>query len=210
MPKRPRSSKKFVARKKARVSTRISRALTPARQVHRFTRMYGQVNIAGNAAYFPYLNSSTFQLSDLPNATEFTSLFDQFKLTHVKMYVHLRKDPGAQSAANAIYPRMYVVRDFTDATTPATIDELRQYSTCQCKVLEPNKRVSFNIKPALLQAAYRSAVSTAYSPVWNRWVDVAYADAPHYGIKYAIDDLTNTNYSVWIEYKYWFSCRNTK
>lgn len=181
-----------------------------ASQVHSFSRWFDATTIAGNAAYVPYLGSAYFALSQLPNAAEFAALYDQFKLTHVKMYVHLKRDPGAQSGAASTYPKFYLLRDYTDATAPASLNELRESGKTQCKVLTPNKRVTFNIKPAVSISGYRTAVANMYMPAWKRWIDTQYTDTPHYGIKIGIDDLTNTNYVVSIEYKYWFQCRNTK
>lgn len=193
-----------------------SRAVVPrgvpnvSSQVHSFARWFSATTIPGNVANAPWLGQVTYNLAQLPAATEFTNLYDQFMLTHVKMYVHLRRDPGAQTGAASTYPKLYVLRDYTDNTTPASLDELRQSAKCQVKVLTPNKQLTFNLKPAVQVMAYRSTTTTAYMPAWRKWIDTAYSDTPHYGLKLGIDDLTNTNFTVEIQYKYWFKCRNTK
>lgn len=57
---------------------------------------------------------------------------------------------------------------------------------------------------------YQSAVSSNYKPVFKQWLDIGTASTPHYAIKCAIDDLTNTNYRVDVEGIVYFSCRQSR
>lgn len=126
------------------------------------------------------------------------------------MYVHLKVDPSAQVAANATMPKLYWIKDFDDGGTPASINELREHSKCQYRVLNPNKPIVIGLKPSTLSLGYRSALTNTFTPRWRQWIDMATIDVPHYGFKIAIDDLTNTNYKVDFEYKMWFKCKDTR
>lgn len=183
------------------------------RDTHYFKRSFAQIApgaFVGNAVYAPYLNSYSFSLGQLPQVSEFTNLFDRYKITHVQLRFFLKIDPSAQTAANASFPKLYFVKDYNDTSTPSNLDELRQHNKCQVRVLNPNRPIIVNIKPAVLSETYRGVATTTYSPKWRQWVDCTHTDVPHYGLKWGIDDFTNTNYKLDIEGKMWFACKDQR
>lgn len=200
--------KKRVYRKKS--SLRVTRRVNVNKDVHFFKRSFFSGTINGSATHNPYLEGLYFTFSQLPNVSEFSSLFDRYMITHAKVYYHLKIDPSAQTASTATFPKMYIVKDYDDSAVPASLNALREHSKCYYKVMTPNRPVVINIKPAILDTLYRSAVSSSYSPKWRQWVDMANTDVPHYGWKIGIDDLTNTNYKVECEVKLWFACKDTR
>lgn len=181
-----------------------------ALNVHKFTRSCTAGTIVGSAAYNPYTGAIVPTFNLLPTPADFTTLFDRYMITYVKVKFHLKVDPGAQAAASAVYPKLWYCRDYTDGTTPANLNELRERSGTQYRVMSPNKPVVVGFKPAVLSETYRGPVSTGYGSKWFQWIDSSYTDVPHYGLKYCIDPLINTNYSVDVEVKMWFKCKDTK
>lgn len=179
-------------------------------QVHKFRQTCAALNLQGNAAYAPYLAASSFPLTGLPQVAQFQALYDQFRITHVQMRFMLRTDPSAQAAATATYPRLYYARDYNDLNLPANLNELREYSKCKIVHLKPDKTVVVNLKPAVLTEVYKTAVSTGYAPKWRQWISTADASVPHYGVKWGVDQFTNTNYWLDVELVYWFDCKNIK
>jgi len=190
--------------------------MRPLNQVaHRFKRMCGTITFTGNAAFAPWTTGYANYFSDLINAAEFTALYDQYKITYVVHKVWLSVDPSAQTAATAVYPRVFWVVDHDDSSIPASIDELRQDGRCKTAVLTPARCISIGYKPSTLQLVYQSAVASQYSPRYNVWLDTAGADnsltsVPHFGLKMAMDNLTNTNYRINIERTLYFSCKNSR
>lgn len=188
---------------------RIMRPRPVASQVHAFKRSANILAVTGAAGYAPYCNSFAFQLANLPNNTDFTNLFDSYMLSHVQLKFYLSVDPSAQTAATAYQPRMFYCRDHNDATAPATINELRERGDCQTRVLTVSRPVTINIKPSVLGEALRTGGLITYIPKYKQWLPTANNDVPHYGLKFAIDDLTNTNYKVNVEATYWLRCKTT-
>jgi hypothetical protein len=177
----------------------------------RWTSSVGFTNpIVGNAAYAPYLDVLAFGLNTLPNVSEFTTLFDHFMITKVVTKFYLKIDPSAQTAASASFPRLFYIRDTDDSTLASNLDELRQYGTCRVKVMTPNKPVTLVCKPNVLGLSYSTAVTNNYTPKWGQWIDLGDTATRHYGWKFAIDDLTNTNYRVNVENLYYFKCKNSR
>jgi len=187
--------------------SRVGRQLA----VHKFCRMQATpFSITGNAAYNPYGYGQTFSLDQLVNNSEFTALFDFYRITHVQVKFFFEHDPGAQSAAAAFWPKLYTVIDHDDSNAMTTLNEAREHGRCQVRVLNPNRPTIINIKPSCLTEVYRSAITTSYIPKYRQWIDMAAPNVPHYGLKFMVDNFTNTNYSLRQEVKMWFECKDTR
>lgn len=201
-----------VARRTGRGRSSVRRA-NRAHDTYYFKRSFAQIApgaFSGNAAYTPYLNAYSFNLAQLPNVADFTALFDRYMITHIQLRFYLKIDPSAQTASTASYPKLYYVKDYDDASAPGSLDVLREHSRCVQKVLHPNRPVIVNIKPAVLHEVFRTGVLTSYSPKWKQYIDMANTNVEHYGLKWGIDDFTNTNYKLDIEGKMWFQCKDIR
>lgn len=206
MPARKRSAKQILRPSK---KPRLNKPKPVASRMHAFKRNTSLMTLTGTAGYAPYCNSFAFQLANLPNATDFTNLFDQYMLSHVQVKFYLSVDPSAQSAATAYQPRMFFVRDHNDSTAPATLNELRERGDCQTRVLSVARPLVINVKPSVLAETLKTGGTTTYSPRYKTWLPTANTDVPHYGLKWAIDDFTNTNYKLNVEATYWLRCKTT-
>lgn len=175
--------------------------------VHYFKRWAVGPTITGAAGYLPYLDVFRYTFNQLPGSAEFVALFDHYSITKVVTKIWLKIDPSAQTAAAASYPKLYYARDFDDSTLPSSLDNLREHSNCKIKVLNPNRPVTLVSKPNVLALSYTSGVASNYTPKWKAWLDCADTATPHYAWKYAIDDLTNTNYKVNVEHCFYFKCK---
>lgn len=177
--------------------------------IHSFKRLATPATVSGNVAYAPYQSNSNISLSGVPNSTDFTNLFDQYRITYVVIKFWLRIDPSAQSAAGASYPKLYWCRD-RNSTVLLSQSEMRERGDTKVVVMNPNRPVVMKIKPNLLtQQLYTAVGTSSYTPVYNAWIDRASPSAFYYGTLWNIDDLTNTNYRVDIESTYYIQCKNT-
>jgi len=212
--KRKAPSAPFRCRVKARRARKPMMGRVPrtkfSSDIHFFKRWASDAQIVGNVAYAPYLNAFKYTLNQLPAASEFTNLFDQYMISKVVTKLFLKIDPSAQSATTASFPRLFYVRDTDDQAVPASLDELRQHATCRVKVMNPNYPVTLICKPNVLALSYTSSVASNYSPKWNQWIDLGDITTPHYGWKFVIDDLTNTNYRVTVEHTFYFKCKASR
>lgn len=204
--KRGRTSK----RRKLAPKMRLSRA-NLKNDIHYFKRyITNPETISGNVAWNPYIAAYSFTFGQLVNVGEYTALFDQYQITTIVVKWYLRIDPSAQTAATASFPKMYYFRDYDDAAPPPTLNNFREHARCQVRVMNPNRPITVRLKPAILQQLYQTAVAAGYGPKWNTWIDMNDNAVPHYGIKWAIDNLTNTNYRVDTEVRIWFKCRGVR
>lgn len=179
------------------------------RGVYHFKRWANSFTVNGNAVHLPYQQAWVMALSDLPAVTDFSNLFDHYRINKVVYKFFLRIDPSAQSAATASFPKLYTAVDYDD-NTPLTQAEMRQHPNCKISVLNPNRAVTRILSPSTLGLTYLSAVSSTFSPQWKKWVDMANTGVPHYGLKWNIDDFTNTNYRLDVEACYYFSVKGVR
>lgn len=196
--------------KKMAARPRISRGLTARVQpVHAFTRM-AQFTLTGSVAN-PLYGVASFALNGLPNFNDFVNLFDIYQITFAKLTWQLNLDPGAQAAASSQYPRLYTFNDFTDITTPVSLDEFREQQKTKIQMLSPGRTVVTTCKPAVLSEVTKTVGGvTVTAPRWNQWFPTSSADVQHIGTKYAVENFTNTNYTITLSVKYYLKCKAVK
>lgn len=234
MYSRAMSRSPSVARFRSRSVSAISRrygakrSRIGSRNVHKFSRWVA-TPVTHLITGTEYDGAGLFQFSDLVNSSEFSNLYDRYKITHIQARVQLLTNPNSTLATNEPnpypltssagqptnwYPKFWWVPDYDDSSTEL-ISELKQRAKTKVFVLQPNKMYKINIKPAVLVQNYGSLVGTGYTPKWNQWIDFANLNVAHYGYKYCIDtsgiDPKNDYpFKVQIEYKYWFTCKDVR
>jgi len=161
------------------------------------------------------LGAYTFSLSKLPNYTEFTALFDRYRINGVLIEFMPAVDsfstqPGVSMTAFAL-PQVRTIIDHTEDGAPANFNEMYQYKNC--KMTQGNRIHKRFLKPAVLTSAFETAVSTAYIPKWKQWITTDDPTTPHYCIKYGINALPSAAmgtlyYRVYTTY--YFQCKDLK
>lgn len=129
----------------------------------------------------------SFQLNQLPEYTEFTKLFDYYrikcvvlKLIPVSIQTMVN---GPTSDTNSSYcPMVYTSVDTNDATTPISETEILQ--RLDCKTFPMTKFKTFKIYPKAQNPVYRDSVGNAYGEEKKtKWINSDYPDVDYYGFK---------------------------
>lgn len=169
----------------------------------RWTSVFGVIQAD---SVTPTLQAFNFSLNDLPNYTEFTNLYDQYKINCVKiMFTPQMTVNNSLSTANnpAANVRFFSAIDYNDSTAPASIDELREYHTCKCTpILRIHKRIIY--KPKILDSS-----SYSLSP----WIATSSPSTNYFGLKIGIEPTSSTidqtmAYSV--ECRYYMTFKQVK
>lgn len=229
--KRKRSTSRFGRAKKTRsVFTarkvggrrygKFKRGRRMSRNLHKFVRwVAGPVDISSTAS--THEGAMVFNFSDLQNYTEFSTLYDQYQITHIQLKVHMVSNPnalfdGASANNNRVswYPKFWYCTDHDDSGT-IPLSDMKQRAKAKCIVLKPEKIFKINIKPCVLIQTYRTELTTGYGPKYRQWIDMGQTDVKHYGLKYVLDNEgidPNDTYpvKVRIELKYWFTCKDVR
>lgn len=204
--KRKRAAKPYMARKKRRYAkkkTGASGFLKTVRWSNRDTTNYCHIAIPGTATgTVSAIQTSVFYLSDIQNAAEFTSLFDNYRINKVMYRWVLRRDPTQSSVNPGTLPRVSWVHDFNDQLSPAQIQQLRQHANLrEAHFSESNMKTKwYTLNCSTLELVYRTALTNATGPQWRKYIDTSLVDVPHYGIKFLYDGLY-TGVNLFLEAK---------
>lgn len=122
-----------------------------------------------------------FRLSDVPTSSDFTNLFDQYRIVAVEaIYVFSTHILASQ----ARYPRITFAVDYSDASLPGSEADVLQYQNVECfqfgQVKHTFKRV---LKPRAALAAYEGAFTGYGMASPNQWFDTNDASVEYYGTK---------------------------
>lgn len=157
-------------------------------------------------------------MNELPNYTEYTDLFDEYRINYIVMkFLPITRGTqvslaGMSSVLNPVnnfgwyQPQIHICPDYNDADTPSSIASLQQKHGY--RVTEFNKPVILKFRPAVSPMIYRSAATTAYGTKWKQWLHQQYTDTPHYGAKWIITGLNESHaFTYQVQLTYYMSFR---
>lgn len=191
MPPKKRYRKKNAKKQKRKY--KISR---PFGKVYTFRRGYYLGNITASNTVATY-GAYNFKLSDLPDYSEFTNLFDEYMISKIV----IQFTPNGINAAESVNLTdgwFMMVVDKDDDTTPTTYNTLLQYPNCKIRsYIKPHRLVFY---PRVSTAIFNGGVTTAYGSN-RRYIDCSSSGVPHYGFKYGIAQAGTVNsviYNLWV------------
>lgn len=134
--------------------------------------------------------SLKFRLDQLTNYTEFTNLFDSYKLNGVK--VLMSQFYNTSSVTSIGLPWIEHFNDH-DNSIPETVFQVRQRMGVKTKYYSATKQVvAMYVKPKVQQAVFSnvaSGITFGVSPRQSQWLDCAQPGIEHYAIKGIIHNM---------------------
>lgn len=146
--------------------------------VYKFKRLHAIPNFNINTAGTSNSVALTFALSDLPDYTKYTGLFQQFALTYVKLTVIPSANVNTAPASTS--SMVYYAVDYDDSVAPDQEDMLSKQGVRMKYTLRP---WTVKLRPRVLGMVYESGGTTGYSPRRHTWLSTNDATVPHYGVK---------------------------
>ncbi|AWW06056.1 MAG: capsid protein [Cressdnaviricota sp.] len=153
----------------------------------------------------PTLVAINFNLNNLPSSTEFTSLYDSYKINAVKIQFipQMTENVSLSTVNNPANARFFSVIDYNDSTAPTSINELREYQNCKMTTLL-RTHTRYIYKPKILDTS-----SYTISP----WIATSSPSSIYRGIKVALEPMLSTittSLAFRIEAKYYLSFKMVK
>lgn len=188
---------------------------------HRFSRFSGAFTVDMTGTEQPL--SFEFKLSDLYSYSEFTSLFDKYRLDRAVVYIQMINNPNSIAYTNVSstgtgnvgvnwYPKMWYISDHDDSNT-TTIAAIKERVGVRCCVMKPNVIKKISVKPACAVQLYKTATAAGYGPRYGQFIDMANSDVPHYGLKCVFDPLgldPIQTFNFRYEWKLYFTCKDVQ
>lgn len=138
-----------------------------------------------------FVNGVSSTTLALPNYTEFTALYDQYRLDWIECNFIFTNNTSSVNSPGTVLPVMYLAKDYDD-TNVANYTDLQQYSTQTTWQLGmqhgSDGKKTIRIKPNVDVALYQG-VTTGYARGKPMMIDTSSPSVPHYGIKIAYDPV---------------------
>lgn len=125
----------------------------------------------------------------LPNVSEFSNLFDQWRLKKVTVRCDFAFGYSNSATTPVVTPNIYYVADYDDPQD-CTITDMLQYPQVQVHNFYHNGYEPFQVSlsPKPLRDVAGAGISTGYGPMpVAPWLRTDNMSLPHYGLKMALD-----------------------
>lgn len=146
-----------------------------------------------------------FTLAAVPNASEFTTLYDQYQIKSVKVQVIPK---FTETALGEFQGNMWSALDYDDANAPTALATLLQYQNL--KRTRMNRLHKRYIRPCLSAEIFNTGLTTTYSPKRNTWIDCASDTTEHYGMKLWFDGLNSDTIIYDLQVTYYLAFKNVR
>jgi len=178
-----------LSRRRARVATRGS---------HTFSRYCTALDpIEMNNVY--KAGNVTVAFTDLVQASDFTNLFDMYRISKVIVTFQLVTNPNSASPLNIAaasattyynnptnwFPKLWYITDY-DGGADETIPTIKERQGVRCRILKPNSTIRIAFTPKCRTLTYSTSTSTGYAPK-NIKIDMSDINVEHFGLKYVMD-----------------------
>lgn len=210
--KRVYRKKRPVKRYRRKYSKRIPRSLGNSQQKVFYYTRYASLGTIAYVSGSTQYGGSVFSLDQLPNYSDFTNLYDFYKIKGIKISFIPTANVtlGTNTATNGLTlynNRIFTVIDYNDAGVPTSIDELREYKNCKWSPYNRIHKRYFSPNP-LADATDDSTISLQNKP----WVPTTNYNMDYYAIKWAIETSTSTVGALLykIEAKFYIACKSPR
>lgn len=124
----------------------------------------------------------------LPNYTEFTALFDRWRITNVRLKFHYSNNIANGSAAagtltGVALPMIQIANDYDDAVPPAANTELMQRQNTKYWTLDSTGPKTHSVVPNILLAAENSGAFSSVAVSRGDFVDCSTPNTDFVGVK---------------------------
>lgn len=185
--------KKYIPRKPLSVPKRkmvMIRRTRPSKivnKVHRYKRW------ARRDAFIPIVSAGaaeqhlaySFQLNQVVNVTDFTNLYDQYRINKVTMYLE-RYQSDTTVTAGPYSAACRVVHDYNDANLLTNEDEYLEYANCKSFQVVSNKPVhKIVLYPKIVNfiEGPGGSINNQETPSNKIWINTSNQGTPHFGLK---------------------------
>lgn len=168
-------------------------------KVHYFKRnvQFSAIEVTDTQSF----GAMSFNLQQLPNYTEFTSLFDVYRIVAIKVKFVPDFAYGSLNpiTTNVLYGCFHTAIDRNDDTPVGSLDEILQYDTYkQCRLPQISSRY-FKPMTTITDASFK-----------KKWYDTQDSTEPYYGLKYAVDGISASGVTLHLVpyVTFYFQCKN--
>jgi hypothetical protein len=173
-------------------------------QIARFKRWISKTDLSPVGGEVD--NGYAFALSDLPSSTDFTNLFDAYRITEIE-FVLVPIISETNTADTIGSPLVWTAVDFDSAGAQA-ITALQQYDTCQLH--NGLKDIVVKFKPRAAMAAYAGAFTSYAEATEGQWFDCASPGVQYFGLLVDLAQGAGNTQTYKISARYTVECKRQR
>lgn len=211
-----------VFRKKRRNRRRIGYRRKTQNKVHSFVRwsdkdtrfpgtngpsVIAEQGIDQNLAY-------SFKLDNVVNPSDFTNLYDMYKINKVVLYLEPTSNQTNAPNAAPTNVSIRVVHDYNDANPLTQEDDYLEYSNCKSYRPIRSGAIRITLYPKINNTVENAGGTNAFTSFASNkvWLNIADDEVPHFGIKMFIPaNITTVNSTIFkVRAKFHLSFKNSK
>lgn len=139
------------------------------------------INIAGSTIYQPLM----------PNASEFTNLFDLYRITKVNCTMIYSANDAITSTPTQMLPVLHIANDY-NSTGSFALTDILQYDTVKHYQLGKEKSVKWSFVPHTRSDTLTNSglgLSSAAQNKPGQWFDTSSPSIQHYGTRVYMDNF---------------------
>lgn len=140
-----------------------------------------------------------FTLSQVPNYTEYTALFDQYRIKAVKISIIPELTQGTLNSGAINAGSIWTTIDHTDLASPANVDEILQYDK-----LKRGRTTSIHTRYVRVNTIEDNMVD------YNKWHSTADSNEQYYGVKFWREALGSGTLPTKLIVKYYLQFKDQK
>ncbi len=159
----------------------------------------------------------SFKLSDIRQDDSYTDIFEMYKINKIVVTFRYKQINNATEsngrAQNEVNPLLYFKVDHNDINADDMITMKESMRTREHQFSNDKPNFSITLKPAVQVEAYRTSLTSGYTPKWGMWLNCADKEVPHYGLKaycLAYRDGAWSPGNLTVEYKYYVTFKNNE
>lgn len=174
-----------------------------SRSTHWYAALNPAIGVAGLSAYDIQLlyNLGGVEISiggvgvtgpNLPNASEFTNLFDQYRITNVRIEAYISQN--TENTPSYPNPLLHITNDYNSSGS-FSLSDMEQYQSMRTYQPNDGSRVVWNCRNPSNRADLltNTGVTSTSAGNWNSWVDCSSPEVRYYGTRMFVDYLGRTS-----------------
>jgi hypothetical protein len=141
------------------------------------------------------LGATNFYLAQISNQSNFTALFDQYKIDYLE-YTFRPQANATTLVTTSTVPRFITAIDYDDSNTPGSLAALEEYMSAETHFTDTFTR---RFRPKILTMIWDGSNPAPGGSTTAPWIDCAQNLIPHYGLKYGIEagSVAQTAFQTW-------------
>lgn len=225
MLKRKRSGSSGTGSKRARPGTPLFHAKIP--KTARFLRSSTDYHVYKRGVHLAShkLTAGTgdtsfgaaYELDDLPNISELSALYDQYKILKVELMFVPSTTTANQQSPYDCTTIIWIMNDFDDDSAPADLSSILQSARAVPLFLTKDSVAHWSCRPRPSIAGTAAAGGGVAVPTQSTWMDMGNTATKHFGTKFVARRLNptglDTNNPAWsfdVYATYTIACKGTR